>query len=318
MRDETAIEVRELTRDFGSFRAVDRVSFQVRQGQIFGFLGPNGAGKSTTIRMLNGLLLPTSGGGRVGGLDIVKDHSRIKQIIGYMSQRFSLYDDLTVRENLTFFGGVYGLGGARLKERSQEALSLVDLLDRQDQPTRTLAGGLRQRLALASAILHEPSILFLDEPTSGVDPNSRRNFWDLIGAMAQRGVTVLVTTHYLDEAEYCDQLVLIYQGRLVAQGTPLELKQALPGRVYRLRPDDLALALDAVEGMPQVLEANIFGDSLHLSVHDEEQAEPALRQALAQRGISYRRMDRIEPSLEDAFISYIEAAREESKQEAKG
>ncbi len=313
MKVEKAIEVRDLTRDFGSFRAVDHVSFEVYKGQIFGFLGPNGAGKSTTIRMLNGLLLPRSGGGSVAGLDIVKDHGRIKEIIGYMSQRFSLYDDLTVQENLTFFGGIYGLKPARLKERSHQVLSLVDLLDRRDQPTRTLAGGLRQRLALASSILHEPSILFLDEPTSGVDPNSRRNFWELIGDMAQRGVTVLVTTHYLDEAEYCDRLVLIYQGRLVAQGTPLELKQALPGRVLRLRPDDLSQALEAVQGLPQVLEANIFGDTLHLSVPDEDEAETKLRAALEARGISCRRLEEIEPSLEDAFISYIEAAREESQ-----
>ncbi len=313
MKVEKAIEVRDLTRDFGSFRAVDHVSFEVYKGQIFGFLGPNGAGKSTTIRMLNGLLLPSSGGGSVAGLDIVKDHGRIKEIIGYMSQRFSLYDDLTVQENLTFFGGIYGLKPARLKERSHQVLSLVDLLDRRDQPTRTLAGGLRQRLALASSILHEPSILFLDEPTSGVDPNSRRNFWELIGDMAQRGVTVLVTTHYLDEAEYCDRLVLIYQGRLVAQGTPLELKQALPGRVLRLRPDDLSQALEAVQGLPQVLEANIFGDTLHLSVPDEDEAETKLRAALEARGISCRRLEEIEPSLEDAFISYIEAAREESQ-----
>jgi ABC-2 type transport system ATP-binding protein len=313
LSSQAAIEVRDLTRDFGSFRAVDRVSFQVHQGQIFGFLGPNGAGKSTTIRMLNGLLLPTSGGGSVGGLDIIKDHAHIKEIIGYMSQRFSLYDDLTVQENLTFFGGIYGLGGARLKQRSRQVLGLVDLLDRQDQPTRTLAGGLRQRLALASAILHEPSILFLDEPTSGVDPNSRRNFWELISDMAQRGVTVLVTTHYLDEAEYCDRLVLIYQGRLVAQGTPLELKQALPGRVLSLRPDDLGQALEAVRGLSLVQEANIFGDSLHLSVPTGEGVEEELRSALRARGVSCRRLEEIEPSLEDAFISYIEAAREGNK-----
>jgi ABC-2 type transport system ATP-binding protein len=309
LKSERAIEVRDLTRDFGAFRAVDHVNFEVLKGQIFGFLGPNGAGKSTTIRMLNGLLLPTSGGGSVAGLDIVKDHAHIKEIIGYMSQRFSLYDDLTVQENLTFFGGIYGLGGARLKERSRQVLNLVDLLDRRDQPTRTLAGGLRQRLALASSILHEPSILFLDEPTSGVDPNSRRNFWELIGDMAQRGVTVLVTTHYLDEAEYCDRLVLIYQGRLVAQGTPLELKQALPGRVLCLRPDDLGQALETVQELPQILEANIFGDSLHLSVAEDE-SETDLRSALEGRGVSCQRLERIEPSLEDAFISYIEAAKE--------
>ncbi len=313
MNREVAIEVIELTRDFGDFRAVDRVSFEVYRGQIFGFLGPNGAGKSTTIRMLNGLLLPSGGRGRVAGLDIVRDRAHIKEIIGYMSQRFSLYNDLTVQENLDFFGGVYGLSRARVRRRSEEVLSLVGLLDRRHHPTSTLAGGLRQRLALASAILHEPSILFLDEPTSGVDPNSRRNFWDLIDDMARRGVTVLVTTHYLDEAEYCDHLVLIYQGRLVAQGSPLELKQGLPGRIVSLNPQDLGRALEAARELPQVREANIFGDSLHLTVAEDAEVEGPLTSHFASLGIGFSRLREVEPSLEDAFISYIEEARDNGR-----
>lgn len=311
MSPEKAIEVRELTRDFGAFRAVDRVTFDVYRGQIFGFLGPNGAGKSTTIRMLNGLLLPTGGSGKVAGLDVIKDQQHLKEIIGYMSQRFSLYDDLTVRENLTFFGGVYGLGGQRLRQRAAQVLEMVGLTGRQDDLTRTLAGGLRQRLALASAILHEPSIIFLDEPTSGVDPISRRHFWDMIGDMAQSGVTVLVTTHYLDEAEYCDRLVLIYQGRLVAQGTPLELKQALPGRILLMHPEgELGPALEAARSLPQVQEANIFGDTLHLSVPDQDDVIEAVAQGLTAQGQAYRRLEEIDASLEDAFIAYIQDAKD--------
>ncbi len=311
-----AIEVSDLTRDFGSFRAVDRVSFEVVKGQIFGFLGPNGAGKSTTIRMLCGLLLPSAGRAVVGGFDVVRQHDLLKQRIGYMSQRFSLYDDLTVNENLRFFGGVYGLSGGDLAKRAPEALALVGLAERGREPTRNLAGGLRQRLALASAILHRPEILFLDEPTSGVDPISRRHFWDLIGDMAAQGVTVLVTTHYLDEAEFCDRLVLIYQGRLVAQGTPRELKQALPGRILSLKPDRLAEALEAARSLPVVGEANVFGDSLHVTVPDEEEdegppPEDALRAALGAAGVKVLALEEIPPSLEDAFISYIEGAKDE-------
>jgi ABC-2 type transport system ATP-binding protein len=314
MERARAIEVSELTRDFGAFRAVDRVSFQVLQGQIFGFLGPNGAGKSTTIRMLCGLLLPSSGTAMVGGYDVIKEHDRIKQHIGYMSQRFSLYDDLTVDENLRFFGGVYGLSNRELDVRAPEALAMVGLAERGREPTRNLAGGLRQRLALASAILHRPSILFLDEPTSGVDPISRRTFWDLIGDMAAQGVTVLVTTHYLDEAEFCDRLVLIYQGRLVAQGTPRELKQALPGRILSLKPDRLAEALEAARALPLVSEANVFGDTLHVSVPDEddltggETPEAALARVMAAAGVKVLSLAEIHPSLEDAFISYIQEA----------
>ena len=310
MNQELAIEVQDLTKDFGVFRAVDHVSFAVARGEIFGFLGPNGAGKSTTIRMLNGLLLPTSGAGRVAGLDITRDHDQIKQQIGYMSQRFSLYEDLTAEENLTFFGGVYGLAPERLKERVRETLELVGLLPRRRELTRNLALGLRQRLALASAILHEPPILFLDEPTSGVDPISRRNFWDLIYGMAEHGVTILVTTHYMDEAEFCDRLVLIYQGRLIAQGTPRELKGRVPEEIMAVYPDRLGEALEVAQQLPQITEAAVFGAGLHLAAPQAKEAEQAVRAAFAAHHLTIKRLTRVEPTLEDAFISLIKKAGE--------
>ena len=308
MGPEKTIVVNELTKTFGGFKAVDAISFEVERGEIFGFLGPNGAGKSTTIRMLNGLLLPTSGQGSVGGFDIIRQSEQIKHHIGYMSQRFSLYGDLTAEENLTFFGGIYGLSATKVKERAHEVLSLVGLLERRSELTRNLALGLRQRLALASAILHQPPILFLDEPTSGVDPISRRNFWDLIYDMADRGITILVTTHYMEEAEFCDRLVLIYQGRLIAQGTPSDLKRTLPEQIIAIYPDRLAEALELVRQLPQVAEAALFADGIHAAAAQAEEAESAVKQTLAAHGIVIRRIQRLEPSLEDAFISLIETA----------
>jgi ABC-2 type transport system ATP-binding protein len=308
MGPEKTIVVNELTKTFGRFKAVDAISFEVEKGEIFGFLGPNGAGKSTTIRMLNGLLLPTSGQGSVGGFDIIRQSEQIKHHIGYMSQRFSLYGDLTAEENLTFFGGIYGLSATKVKERAHEVLSLVGLLERRSELTRNLALGLRQRLALASAILHQPPILFLDEPTSGVDPISRRNFWDLIYDMADRGITILVTTHYMEEAEFCDRLVLIYQGRLIAQGTPSDLRRTLPEQIIAIYPDRLAEALELVRQLPQVAEAALFADGIHAAAAQVEEAESAVKQTLAAHGIVIRRIQRLEPSLEDAFISLIETA----------
>jgi ABC-2 type transport system ATP-binding protein len=305
---EKAIVVNNLSRHFGDFVAVDRVSFEVRQGEIFGFLGPNGAGKSTTIRMLNGLLLPTSGEGRVGGFDIIRETAQIKKHIGYMSQRFSLYEDLTGEENLTFFGGVYGLDPARLAARITEALALVGLEDRRHALTRTLPLGLKQRLALASAIIHEPSILFLDEATSGVDPISRRNFWDLIYAMAQEGRTILVTTHYMEEAEFCDRLVLIYRGRIIAQGTPGELKGEVKETILALYPDNLDGALELIKKLPQVDEAAVFGDGLHIATTRPMETEPAIRASLTAQNIAFGSIERVRPSLEDAFISLVQRA----------
>jgi ABC-2 type transport system ATP-binding protein len=308
MPTDPAIVVKNLSRHFGDFKAVDNISFSVQRGEIFGFLGPNGAGKSTTIRMLNGLLLPTRGEGRVGGFDIIKENDRIKNHIGCMSQRFSLYEDLTAEENLNFFGGVYGLAAARLKERIHEVLSLVDLVARRRELTRNLPLGLKQRLALASAIIHQPSILFLDEATSGVDPISRRNFWDLIYSMAEQGVTILVTTHYMEEAEFCDRLVLIYQGRIIAQGTPGELKGEMKETILAISPDNLEGALDLIKQLPQVSEAAVFGAGLHIATLQPEEVERAIQETLGAHHIAFDRVERVPPSLEDAFISLIQRA----------
>jgi ABC-2 type transport system ATP-binding protein len=307
---DKAIVVNNLSRYFGKFKAVDGISFEVARGEIFGFLGPNGAGKSTTIRMLNGLLLPTSGQGQVGGFDIIRENARIKKHIGCMSQRFSLYEDLTAEENLTFFGGVYGLPPERLQTRITEVLTMVGLEDRRHDLTQTLPLGLKQRLALASAIIHEPSILFLDEATSGVDPISRRNFWDLIYAMAQEGRTILVTTHYMEEAEFCDRLVLIYQGRIIAQGTPSQLKGEVKEAILAVYPDNLDGALDLIKRLPRVEEAAVFGDGLHIATSRPEETEPAIRDTLAANHIACDRIERVQPSLEDAFISLVQRAGE--------
>ncbi len=308
MPTEPAIVVKNLSRHFGDFKAVDNISFEVNRGEIFGFLGPNGAGKSTTIRMLNGLLLPTSGEGQVGGFDIIRENDLIKEHIGYMSQKFSLYEDLTATENLDFFGGVYGLPAARLKKRIIEVLTLVGLEDRRHDLTRNLPLGLKQRLALASAIIHQPSILFLDEATSGVDPISRRNFWDLIYSMAEEGVTILVTTHYMEEAEFCDRLVLIYQGRIIAQGTPSELKGEVKETIFAIFPDNLDGALELIKELPQVTEAAVFGDGLHIATLKPEETEPAVKETLAAHQIGFERIERVPPSLEDAFISLVQRA----------
>jgi ABC-2 type transport system ATP-binding protein len=307
---EKAIVVKNLSRYFADFKAVDNISFEVYRGEIFGFLGPNGAGKSTTIRMLNGLLLPSSGEGWVGGFDIIKENAKIKDHIGYMSQKFSLYEDLTAEENLTFFGGVYGLSPAKLRDRITEVLALVELLERRHQLTHNLPLGLKQRLALASAIIHEPSILFLDEATSGVDPVSRRNFWDLIYAMAEQGRTILVTTHYMEEAEFCDRLVLIYQGRIIAQGTPSELKGAVKETILEVFPDNLDAALDLIKRLPHVAEAAVFGNGLHISTLQPDETEPAVTDILAAHHIGLAGIERVTPSLEDAFISLVQQAGE--------
>jgi ABC-2 type transport system ATP-binding protein len=309
MDTDVAIEVRNLTRDFGAFRAVDEISFQVRRGEIFGFLGPNGAGKSTTIHMLTGLLRPTAGSGRVAGLDLVREAKQIKGQIGFMSQRFSLYEDLTVEENLAFFGGIYGLSSSNTRQRAQELLSRMDLSERRRDLARHLAKGLRQRLALASAIIHNPAILFLDEPTSGVDPVSRRKFWDLIYDMADAGVTTLVSSHYLDEDEFCDRLALLYQGRLIALGTPQELKGSVGGEILAIHVDRLDEALEAVRPLPPVRAAAIFGHRLHVITTNLGQAEVMVRAALEARQISIRRLAPAAPTLEDAFIAMISKAR---------
>jgi len=311
---EAAIVVKDLTKIFGSFRAVDGISFAVQRGEIFGFLGPNGAGKSTTIRMLCGLIQPTAGQGLVAGWDIVHQTEEVKQHIGYMSQRFSLYEDLTALENLTFFGGIYGLSSDRLAVRAQEVLQQVGLWERRQQLTGTLSLGLRQRLALASALLHEPPILFLDEPTSGVDPISRRNFWDMVYELAAQGVTILVTTHYMEEAEFCDRLVLIYQGRIIAQGAPRELKKSLPDNILAVYPDRLGDSLDLLKQQPQFSEVTVFGDGLHLHARSPETAGADIQALLTAHGITVRAIERIQPSLENAFIFLIERASQNNRE----
>jgi len=308
-RTSYAVEVEDLVKTFGNFVAVDRIHFQVEKGEIFGFLGPNGAGKSTTIRMLCGLLMPTSGKGSVAGFDIMREPEKIKQVIGYMSQKFSLYDDLTVAENLHFFGGIYGLSGASQKEREEQVLEMSSLKELRDRMTRTLAVGWKQRVALGCAILHSPSILFLDEPTSGVDPISRRNFWRLIRQMGESGATAFVTTHYMDEAEYCDRLALIYQGKLIALGTPSELKlKTLPRGVLEVECDLLMPALDLLKREPWISEAAIFGDCLHVIVKEETDPEREIPSLFARHGVLLRKMGPIRPSLEDVFVSLIEKA----------
>ncbi len=305
--EEFSAVVRNLERRFGAFTAVNRVSFEVRKGEIFGFLGPNGAGKSTTIRMLCGLLAPTSGEGAVAGFDLKTEAEKIKQHIGYMSQRFSLYEDLTVEENIDFYSGIYRIPAERKGERKEWVLRMAGLSGHRSTKTAFLSGGWKQRLALGCAVLHEPPILFLDEPTSGVDPISRRNFWDLIYELAGKGVTVFVTTHYMDEAEYCDRLGLIYRGELVALGTPEELKTRLMKdevvEILSERPQD---AIGLLEGIVGVKGTALFGKGIHAVVNRAQEAVPFLRSSLEAGGFPVSRIEKIVPSLEDVFVSLVE------------
>jgi ABC-2 type transport system ATP-binding protein len=316
---ETAVQVAHLTRRFGDFIAVDAVSFQVKKGEIFGFLGPNGAGKSTTIRMLCGLLGPTSGSGTVGGFDIMKEAEQIKRNIGYMSQKFSLYEDLTVTENINFYGGIYGLSGSRLEKRREWALSMAGLQEHRTSPTAILSGGWKQRLALACAILHEPPIIFLDEPTSGVDPLSRRRFWDLIYAMAEQGITIFVTTHYMEEAEYCDRIALIYGGKMIAMGSPLELKtKVMQDKIIDLRCQDPQALIDPLKELPEIRDVSLFGSGLHLVTPDADRGIAAVSRLLTDRGQSAATMEVITPSMEDVFISLIEEVDRQSGNDQAG
>jgi len=303
----TVVETRDLSKHFGPFKAVDRVSFTVERGEIFGFLGSNGAGKTTVIRMLCGLLAPTSGDARVLGLDVAREPEAVKRRIGYMSQRFSLYEDLTVAQNVGFFGGVYGLAGARLRDRTAWALETAQLHGKEDLLTRDLPGGWKQRLALACALLHEPEIVFLDEPTGAVDPISRRRFWRLIDDLADSGVTVFVTTHYLDEAEHCHRLALMHAGRLLALGTVAELKAVFSERAMLEVDCPRAVeALDLLDGEPWIRESSIFGTRLHLLVDDADEGRRRTVETLEQAGNSPVHVERIVPSLEDVFIHTIE------------
>jgi ABC-2 type transport system ATP-binding protein len=304
-----AIEVHNLTKRFGSFTAVDGVSFHVKRGEVFGFLGANGAGKSTTIRMLCGLLQPTSGTALVGGYDIREQTEKVKLTIGYMSQRFSLYDDLTVEQNIRFYGGVYGLRNSQLNERMEWVLKMADLKGREQSLTKTLSGGWKQRLALGCAILHQPRIVFLDEPTGGVDPISRRNFWELIGKLSAEGVTVLVTTHFLDEAEYCNDIILINAGKLIAGGSPVELKtQHIKHPILEVAGLEKKVvdALEVISGKPWAIETSVFGTSLHVIVENERDGRRLIQQALGEIGLEPKSIQRIVPSLEDVFLYLLE------------
>jgi len=298
-----SVEVENLVKRFGSFTAVDRISFQTRTGEVFGLLGPNGSGKSTTIRILCGLLHPSSGRATVAGYDVVEAPEQIRRNIGYMSQKFSLYADLTVLENLRFYAGMYGVPADAVKARIGWALEMAGLRGRESSSTATLSGGWKQRLALGCAVLHRPPIVFLDEPTSGVDPLSRRLFWELIQRMSDEGVTIFVTTHYMDEAEYCNRLALMYRGELVALGTPSELRRgSINGVLLLLECDRIGDALERVRRIDGVHDAAVFGNALHLVVSDVEVGS-AIRAALERDNIVVARLQPIRPSLEDAFVA---------------
>jgi ABC-2 type transport system ATP-binding protein len=305
IRPSAAVEVSELTRHFGSFVAVDRVSFSVAEGEIFGFLGPNGAGKTTTIKMLTGLLRPTSGRARVAGHDVETEAARIKPKLGYMSQLFSLYGDLTVDENIELFAALYQVTGERLRARRAWVLDMAGLTGKHTRLTAELPLGWKQRLALGCAVLHEPPILFLDEPTSGVDPISRRAFWDLIYELATGGTAVFVSTHYMEEAEYCHRLALLNRGRLIALDRPAALKQAMVEPIFAIRTDDPARAVEALHGAPAVIEAAMFGRLVHAVVSDERAAEREIRARCAAAGRRVEAIERITPSLEDVFVGLV-------------
>ena len=302
-----AIEVDQLTRDFGRFRAVDHVSFDVRRGEVFGFLGSNGAGKSTTIRMLCGLLPPTAGRALIDGLDVARQRTQVKARIGYMSQRFSLYELLTVDQNIRFYAGLYGLSGERLTRRHAFALELGGLRGREHELARDLAGGWRQRLALGCALLHEPPILFLDEPTGGVDPVSRREFWRLIDDLSREGTTVLVTTHYLDEAERCDRVAIMHAGRLAAMGTTTVLKERFRDRpIVEVRAADPVAVMATLDTLPIVEKTSLFGTGVHAVLRRGDVTEADLRRALDTAGSTAISIDRVVPSLEDVFLDVVD------------
>lgn len=301
------VRVEGLTRRFGSFTAVDNINLKIKKGEVFGFLGPNGSGKSTTIKMLCGLLLPSSGKGFVGGYDIMKESEKIKKNIAYMSQKFSLYDDLTVEENIDFFSGIYSVLNSKKKERKEWALEMAGLKDRRDAITKTLPGGFKQRLALGCAILHEPPIIFLDEPTSGVDPISRRNFWNLIYEMSKGGITIFVTTHYMDEADYCNRLSLIYRGKIIAEGTPREMKEKhMTKDILEIETERFVEAMESLN--LKGIETAIFGGLLHSTVDNADRSIPEIKKILGELDIKIMRVDKIAPSLEDVFVKLIEVS----------
>ncbi len=318
-----AIEVEALVKRFGSFTAVDGIDFSVRRGEIFGFLGPNGAGKTTTIRVLLGLLRPTSGQARVLGFDVTGDVKTMQRHLGYMSQQFTLYPDLTAAENVSFYGRVYGLSRRELAQRGAEIIAMAGLGGRERELTAALSGGWRQRLALGCAILHRPQLLFLDEPTAGVDPVSRREFWELIDHLAREGTTVFVTTHYMDEAEQCQRVAFIHRGQLLAIGAPSELKAAhMRGQVLEVSCSDPAGAVRVLQRAGQECrlrsdEVALYGAQLHVVVPRAEEARAAVVSVLESEGIAVQSIAWIAPSLEDVFISNVRAGQGGSEAHAR-
>ena len=294
-----AVVTRGLTRRFGRFTAVDGVSFSIPEGAVFGFLGPNGSGKTTTIRMLTGILEPSGGTAEILGTDLVAGREKVRENLGYMSQKFSLYDDLTVQENLDFYAGLFSLPAVLARERAAEVVEMAGLSGRTKDLAGSLSGGIRQRLALGCAILHRPKLLFLDEPTSGVDPRSRRRFWDIIYGLAAGGTTIMVTTHFMDEAEHCDAIGFMYDGRLIASGTPADLKALLPGSAWEIPSEDPIGLLEQLDGTEGLIESAVHGRSVHLLV---ETAGERVFESLGAR--------RIVPSLEDVFVHLVTKERE--------
>jgi ABC-2 type transport system ATP-binding protein len=315
---DAVITVDRLTRDFGKFRAVDDVTFDVRRGEVFGFLGSNGAGKSTTIRMLCGLLTPTSGRASVSGIDVERDPEGVKKRIGYMSQRFSLYELLTVDQNIEFYAGLYGLTGERKRRRREFALDIGGLAGRENELARNLSGGWKQRLALGCALLHEPPILFLDEPTGGVDPVSRREFWRLIDDLSRGGTTVLVTTHYLDEAERCDRVAIMHFGRLAALGTITELKGVFAERpIIEIRDADPVGLMAWLDASGLVEKTSLFGTAVHAVLRDASDGADRLREALAAAGRRVDNLVPVVPSLEDVFLDVVDRLERETRQDTE-
>jgi ABC-2 type transport system ATP-binding protein len=311
MRDlPPAVVAKGLTKRFGNFTAVDRLDLSIEKGEVVGFIGPNGAGKSTTIRMLCGLLRPSAGRATVADFDVEREAEAVRAHIGYMSQKFSLYGDLTCRENLRFFGGIYRVPRRELEDRMHFAITMAGLEGREDMLVRTLAGGWKQRLALGCAILHRPPVLFLDEPTSGVEPEARRRFWNLIHSLAGDGVTILVSTHYMDEAEYCNRVALIDAGRLVAIGSPSELRRrSLGGELFELSCAPIGAALAALKQAPGVIDAAIFGDKLHVLLREGAAAE-TLQPFLRERDVAAEPPRPIAPTLEDVFVQLVSRGKE--------
>ena len=304
---DIAVSVSKLEKRFGDFTAVNKISFDVKRGEIFGFLGPNGAGKSTTIRMLCGILSPTSGEGKVGGFDIIKQQEDIKQNIGYMSQKFSLYDDLTVEENVDFYSGIYKIPKADRADRKSKVIKMAGIEEFSKNLTRTLSGGWKQRLALGCAIIHQPKIIFLDEPTSGVDPITRANFWAIIKDMASHGVTVFVTTHYMDEAENCNRMTLIYKGTMIAMGTPQEMKTTvMKDTVLEITVPVAEDWMSRIAGVKGIKDAALFSTKIHAVADDPEAALPAIKELFRKEGAAGCDVRKILPSLEDVFVSSIE------------